>query len=91
MTKCLTALSAIAALAGCAQMKTAGNSTAEQQCANYARNEGLRVIQVEGVDGQNIRLRLEDRLGRQFGATCAVASDGGTRWAQPLPSNAVRG
>jgi len=85
---------AAALVAGCAAMTT-GNSSAEQQCVNFARNEGLRVIRVEGVDaagsGQNVRLRLEDTLGRAFDATCASATAGQARWMQPLPSNVVRG
>lgn len=89
----LTALIAVAALASCASM--AGDSSAEQQCVNFARNEGLKVVRVDGIDaagsGQNVRLRLEDSLGRGFNATCGFASGSGARWAQPLPSNAVRG
>ena len=95
MKTTLSALIAAAALVGCAQSMMAGSSSAESQCVNFARNEGLRVVQVDGVDsasgGQNVRLRLEDTLGRRFAATCAVASGGGTRWTQPLPTNAVRG
>ncbi len=85
---------AVAVLASCAQM-TAGSSSAEQQCVNFARNEGLRVVRVDGVDaaggGQNVRLRLEDKLGRGFSATCSSASTGEARWAAPLPANTVRG
>ena len=95
MKTTLSALIATAVLASCAQPMLTGSSSAESQCVNFARNEGLRVVQVDGVDsasgGQNVRLRLEDTLGRRFGATCAVASGGGARWTQPLPTNAVRG
>ncbi len=84
---------AAAVLASCAST-TPGNSSAEQQCVYFARNEGLKVIRVDGVDaaggGQNVRLRLEDSLGRGFNATCASAA-GQARWMQPLPSNVVRG
>ena len=94
MKNSLIAPLAVAALASCAQM-TAGSSPAEQQCVNFARSEGLRVIRVDGVDaagsGQNVRLRLEDTLGRGFNATCSSAAAGQVRWAQPLPSNTVRG
>lgn len=95
MKNSLSALLAVAVLASCAQTMTAGNASAEQQCVNFARNEGLRVIRVDGIDaagtGQNVRLRLEDSLGRGFNATCASAAAGQARWTQPLPSNAVRG
>lgn len=79
-------------LASCAQTMT-GNAAAEQQCTSLARSEGLKVVRVDGPDasGQNVRLRLEDRLGRGFDATCTAAAAGQARWAQPLPSNAVRG
>ena len=87
MKTSFAALVAAAVLASCAQSMT-GTSSAETQCVNFARNEGLKVIQVDGVDavggGQNVRLRLEDTLGRRFGATCGVASGGATSWAQPL-------
>ena len=95
MKTSLTALLAVTVLASCAQTMMAGNSSAEQQCVNFARTEGLKVVRVDGIDaagsGQNVRLRLEDNLGRRFNATCGFASGGGTRWAQPLPSNVVRG
>lgn len=95
MKTSLTALVAVAALASCAQTMMAGSSSAEAQCSNFARNEGLKVIQVDGIDaagsGQNVRLRVEDNLGRRFNATCAFASGQPMRWTQPLPANAVRG
>ena len=85
---------AAALVASCASTMP-GNSSAEQQCVNFARNEGLKVVRVDGVDaagsGQNVRLRLEDSLGRGFNATCASATAGQARWMQPLPSNVVRG
>jgi hypothetical protein len=94
MKNSLFATVAFATLAGCAQM-TGSYSSAEQQCINLARNDGLRLVRVEGVDtaggGQNVRLRLEDSLGRGFNATCSSASAGQARWAEPLPRNAVRG
>ena len=84
---------AAAVLASCAST-VPGNSSAEQQCVYFARNEGLKVVRVDGVDaagsGQNVRLRLEDSLGRGFNATCTSASAGQARWVQPLPSNVVR-
>ncbi len=95
MKNTLIAPLAVAVLASCAQTLMAGNSSAEEQCVNFARNEGLRVIRVDGIDaagsGQNVRLRLEDSLGRGFIATCSSAAAGQARWTQPLPSNAARG
>ena len=95
MKNALIAPFAVAVLASCAQTMLAGGSSAEQQCINFARNEGLRVVRVDGIDtagsGQNVRLRLEDSLGRGFNATCTSAAAGQARWTQPLPSNAVRG
>ena len=83
-----------AVLAGCASTMS-GNSSVEQQCVYFARNEGLKVVRVDGVEaagsGQNVRLRLEDSLGRGFNATCTSATAGQARWVQPLPSNVVRG
>ncbi|HVG04396.1 MAG TPA: hypothetical protein VM937_05600 [Burkholderiaceae bacterium] len=90
MKNALIAPLAVAALASCAQM-TASSSSAEQQCVNFARNEGLRVIRVDGIEAANVRLRLEDSLGRGFNATCTSVAAGQPRWAQPLPQNAVRG
>ena len=90
MKNTFTASLAVATLASCAQMMPAGNSSAEQQCVNFARNEGLRVVRVDGIDAANVRLRLEDSLGRGFNATCTSAASGQARWMQPLPPNAVR-
>jgi hypothetical protein len=94
MKNSLLASVAVVVLASCAQMG-GSYSSAEQQCINLARNDGLRIVRVEGVDtaggGQNVRLRLEDSLGRGFNATCASAPAGQARWAEPLPRNAVRG
>ena len=94
MKNSLIVIGAVAVLAGCAQMP-ANYSSAEQQCINLARNERLRFVRVEGIDsaggGQNVRLRLEDSLGRGFDATCSSGAGSQARWAQPLPPNAVRG
>lgn len=94
MKNYLIAPLAAAVLASCAST-VPGNSSAEQQCVYFARNEGLKVVRVDGVDasgsGQNVRLRLEDSLGRGFNATCASTTAGQARWVQPLPSNVVRG
>ena len=94
MKNSLLTLVGVAVLASCAQM-TGGYSPAEQQCINLARNDGLRIVRVDGVDAaggsQNVRLRLEDSLGRGFNATCSAPSAGQARWAEPLPRNAVRG
>jgi len=92
MKSYLIAPLSVAVLASCASTMP-GNSSAEQQCVNFARNEGLKVVRVDGVDaaGSTVRLRLEDSLGRGFNATCASATAGQARWMQPLPSNVVRG
>lgn len=91
MRKLIASLIALVALAGCAQM-SAADSSPEARCQNFARQEGLAVTRVEGVDavgsGHNVRLRLDDGLGRHFDATCTTAD--GPRWTHPLPSNVVR-
>jgi hypothetical protein len=84
-----------AMLAACAAGGTGMTSAAEQQCGALVRYEGLRLLQVDGVesrgaDGEVVRMRVEDAFGRKFSATCAVAG-GAARWAQPLPSNVGRG
>jgi len=94
MKNYLIAPLAVALLASCASTMS-DSSSAEQQCVYFARNEGLKVTRVDGVEaasaGQNVRLRLEDALGRPFDATCALATAGQPRWMQPLPSNVKRG
>ena len=91
MRELAVALIASVALVGCAQMSGA-DSSPETQCRYFARNEGLAVVQVNGVDvagsGHNVRLRLADGLGRQFDATCNTAT--GPHWTQPLPANVFR-
>ncbi|MGZ8993461.1 MAG: hypothetical protein ACXW16_05535 [Burkholderiaceae bacterium] len=93
MKSSLIAPLAAAVVAGCASTM-AGASSAEEQCVYFARNEGLKVVRVDGVDGagsgKNVRLRLEDALGRGFTATCASSAAGQARWVQPLPANVVR-
>ena len=82
---------AVVGLASCAQM-SAFDSSPEGQCQNFANQDGLAVVRVEGVDvvgtGHNVRLRLGDGLGRHFNATCNTA--GGPHWTEPLPSNVAR-
>ncbi len=91
MRKLIVALIAPVALVGCAQM-SAADSSPETQCRYFARNEGVAVVQVNGVDvagsAHDVRLRLDDGLGRHFDATCNTA--GGPHWTQPLPPNVVR-
>ena len=80
-----------ASVIGCAQM-TADNATPQARCVNFARHDGLAVADVLAVNtvanGHEVRLRLDDGLGRKFEATCTTA--GGPRWTQPLPANVVR-
>lgn len=92
----LSAMSLTALLAACASgggMPT--TNVAEQQCGALVRYEGLRLVQIDGIEnqganGQLVRMRVEDALGRRFNTSCAVA--GGTaKWAQPLPGNIARG
>lgn len=91
MRKLIATMTALMSLAGCSQM-SAADSSPEARCQIFARQEGLAVERIEGVDlvgsGHNVRLRLVDGLGRQFNATCATVE--GPRWTQPLPSNVVR-
>jgi hypothetical protein len=88
-------MSLTALLAACASGGTGMASAAEQQCGALVRYEGLRLLQVDGVenqaaDSQLVKMRVEDAFGRKFNATCAVAK-GSARWAQPLPANVGRG
>jgi hypothetical protein len=89
-----TAASAL--LAACATGGNPATTVAEQQCGALVRHEGLRLVQVDGIEAQAgnaqlVKLRVEDALGRRFNMTCAVAADGGARWGQPLPANVSRG
>jgi hypothetical protein len=89
-TTTLTAL-----LAACAAGGGSTATVAEQQCGGLARHEGLRLVQIDGIekqagDTQLVKMRLEDALGRRFATTCTVAN-GSARWAQPLPANISRG
>jgi hypothetical protein len=89
------ATAAAVLLSACATNTGSPQAMAEQQCSALVRQEGLRLLQVNGMDaqadkGQVVKMRVEDALGRRFDATCAVASDGAARWAQPLPSNVSR-
>ena len=91
----LSAMTMTALLAACAA--SGGNPTtmAEQQCGALVRHEGLRLVQIDGVEpqasAQHVKMRVEDALGRRFNATCAVAANGSATWAQPLPANVSRG
>lgn len=92
------ALSA-ALCAGCAQTGAGSSASpaarAEQQCGYFAREEGLRLVEVAGVetDGDNVRvrMRLEDGLNRKLNATCVYAAkDNKAAWAQALPAGYLR-
>jgi hypothetical protein len=82
-------------LSACATSTGTPQAMAEQQCSALVRQEGLRLLQVNGMEtqadkGQVVKMRVEDALGRRFDASCAVAANGGARWAEPLPSNVSR-
>lgn len=87
-------LIALAALGGCAQTMNLTGSPAEQQCSALARGDDMRVNEVQGTDdaagAQNVRMRLEDAVGRRFNATCIYTAANGARWQSPLPANAAR-
>ncbi len=87
------AIIAVGVLSGCAQTANLSGSSADQQCSALARMEDLRVNEVlkaeTAGDGQNMPLRLEDRLGRRFTATCVYAASG-ARWLNPVPTNISR-
>jgi hypothetical protein len=91
----LSATTITVLLAACASGGTGMTTAAEQQCGALARYEGLRLLQVEGVENQGasaqvVKMRVEDAFGRKFTASCAVAG-GAAKWAQPLPANVGRG
>ena len=85
------AILSAAGVVGCAEMSGV-HATPEARCQNFARQEGIAVVNVVAVNqvtnGHDVRLRLDDGLGRRFEATCTTA--GGPRWTQPLPANVVR-
>ena len=80
---------AITLLAGCA----ATNQSAEEQCRYFVREEGfewVRNIEAKPASGGTaVTMEVKDALARSFKPTCIYA-DGRKRWAEPLPSNAVR-
>jgi len=81
---------AIALMAGCA---SSPDATPQAQCQYFADNEGfewVRTVKSEpaGGGGTAVTMDLKDALGRPFSMAC-VHADGKTRWAGPLPANAV--
>ena len=90
------ATAAAVALSACATNTGTPQAMAEQQCGGLVRQEGLRLLQVNGTEtkadkGQVVKMRVEDALGRRFDTSCAVASNGTASWAEPLPTNLSRG
>jgi hypothetical protein len=84
---------ALAALCGCAQTMSLSGNPAEQQCGALARGDGMRVNEVRAAEGtgtQNVRMQLEDAVGRRFDATCTYSTASGASWLTPLPANAAR-
>lgn len=90
----LITAAAAAVVSACATTAGTPQAMAEQQCSALVRQEGLRLVQMNGVaaqtDAQVVQMRVEDALGRRFDTSCAVASNGLARWAQPLPDNIAR-
>lgn len=88
------AVIALAALCGCAQTTNLSSSPAEQHCGALARGDGMRVNDIRAAEGtggaQNVRLQLEDAVGRKFDATCTYSTASGASWLAPLPANAAR-
>ena len=80
---------AITLMAGCATT----NQSAEDQCAYFAREEGLEWVRnIESkpaAGGTAVTMEVKDALARSFKPTCIYAN-GTKRWAEPLPSNVVR-
>jgi hypothetical protein len=84
-------------LAGCA---TGGDpaAVAARQCGDFARQEGARLVGVDGVDATSegdanfkVKMQVEDALSRRVKAECLFSSAGNkTRWASPLPSGFVK-
>src|SRR5262245_7815363 len=91
-----TALMAIG-LAGCA---TSGDpaAVAERECGFLAKNDGARLVRVDGIDpvtegdaNFKVKMLLEDALQRQTNAECLYSSAGNkARWASPLPARFMR-
>ncbi len=85
----LPTILAIALIAGCAST----DQSAEEQCRYFVREEGfqwVRNIESKPVTGgMAVTMEVKDALARSFKPTCIYA-DGKKRWAEPLPSNAVR-
>ena len=85
----LLLIGAIALAAGCAV-----DQSPEAQCRYFVREEGLRWVRdiksaPAAGGGTAVTMQMEDVLNRSFNATC-IYTDGKRRWAEPLPSNAVR-
>jgi len=94
----LTAMAAVG-LAACATGSGSEDpaAMASRRCSNFARAEGARPVNVDGVEpagGQSsyrVRMRVEDGLARRLTAECLYDATGDTaRWASPLPQEFVR-
>lgn len=85
----LPVIGAIALAAGCA----VSDQSPEAQCRYLVREEGfqwVRDIKSAPADGGTaVTMEMKDLFARSFNATC-IYTDGKRRWAEPLPSNAVR-
>jgi hypothetical protein len=85
----------VALAAGCAQTGSV-NAAAEQaqmQCSYLARDAGLRVAEYVSVESlaasHQVKMKLEDRLGRRVNGSCEVAG-GKARWMEALPAGLAR-
>jgi hypothetical protein len=90
----LAALSAAFGLSACA---TGGDpaAVATRECRYFARAEGARLLDVQGVepvaDGFKVKMRVEDGMSRKANAECVYSSaNSKASWVQPLPAGFVR-
>ncbi len=85
----LPLIGVIALAAGCAVSDT----SPEAQCRYFVREEGFQWVRdiksAPAAGGTAVTMEMKDAFARPFNATC-VYTDGKRRWAEPLPSNAVR-
>ena len=94
MTK-LIAPVAVLALAACAQTGSSNASAdaAQLQCSYLARDAGLRVVEYTSIQAlatsHQVRMKVEDRVGRRANASCEVAG-GKAKWMEAPPAGMAR-
>ncbi|HTT13457.1 MAG TPA: hypothetical protein VMG60_21505 [Burkholderiaceae bacterium] len=84
----------VVGVTGCA---TGGDpaATAERECGYLARNDGARLVRVDGVEAVSegdanfkVKMLVEDALERKANAECLYSSASNkARWAAPLPAS----